>query len=426
MSTNWSPKTIEKLDHVRIIIACSLLMIVGLYFDGAILNIYSGIIADNLGFSRGVFSVFATFRYFFAFLVNLKLLSIFERFGIKRTVCAGVLLVAAVQLALSFSSSLTSVYLVGILAGVAYSFTTLIPSSIIVKNWFNHSQGVALAIVTSSTGIASIIVSPILSRLVTDHGWRFGFRINALTCVIVFVIELFLMLERPHGEEAAPLQKNQRRSGLAEHGSAEEGKKLHPFTRSADGTNLRLLLLIAILYNIGIICIDGSMAVVLIEKGYAQVFATGAAVSVAGFANMAGKLIMGEVNDRLGTHRMAIAWYGIAIFTTGFFLFYNGTSIPAACIGAASVGFISGIYSIPLPALSARLFRTQNAYNSAVSYLSAATCLCFSMANIIFHGLYDRTGSYHLSLIYAFTLACICFCIVVLVVVRNRKAFGHF
>lgn len=187
--------------------------------------------------------------------------------------------------------------------------------------------------------------------------------------------------------------------------------------------NMRTLLVINILYSFSGMCIFANTPAVLTDIGFSTVFATGIATSCNSLANCIGKFGMGRVSDKLGCKKMLLLWYGITPLAILYFMMARTVAVPGGIIGALLAGYIGGIYSIPISITAGLLYEDHTSYTTVVSYCTAAATLCNTCSNIIFHGFYDVSGSYLISLTYAFVLSVVCFVLVKGLILRNRKVF---
>ncbi|MFV0529744.1 MAG: hypothetical protein ACK5MN_13635 [Lachnospiraceae bacterium] len=106
-----------------------------------------------------------------------------------------------------------------------------------------------------------------------------------------------------------------------------------------------------------------------------------------------------------------------------YFLFVRIPITIAGVIGAILAGCLGGIYSIPIPITANILYTDRDTYTKVVSYCTAAATLCNTFSNIIFHGFYDVSGNYIISLMYTLVLSVTCFVLIIGMIRRNRSLF---
>lgn len=175
----------------------------------------------------------------------------------------------------------------------------------IVARWFTRRRGLMTGIVFSGMGLGTMIVPPVVSRLIAAYGWRHSFIIVGVIALVILVLA------------AQFLKPDPRRIGQLPYG--EDGIQSLNTAPEARGATFREALcagsfwLLAAMYFILLTCVIFIMAHIFIH-------ATGVGVSPAGAANIlvilglfsiVGMNIMGMAGDRFGNR---------AAFTMGFFL----------------------------------------------------------------------------------------------------------
>ena len=136
-----------------------------------------------------------------------------DRFGPRKVMLIGVLLMGTGFVVLSRVSSITGFYLAFILMlalGAGLGFAT--PLITAVGNWFVRRQGVAFGLAMSGIGLGGLLV-PLLSWVITQYGWRNAMLVAGITVFIVATPISLLMRHKPeqYGDvpdgEAAPVKE---------------------------------------------------------------------------------------------------------------------------------------------------------------------------------------------------------------------------
>ncbi|MED4585041.1 MFS transporter [Brevibacillus choshinensis] len=108
-----------------------------------------------------------------------------------------ILITAIAFVGFSFSTTLIHFYLFAILMGAGMVGGAMIPTSVLITNWFHDKRGLSLGIALSGSGFGGVILSPFVNWLITAYGWRaaylaLGILIAAvLVPLAVFVIRLY-------------------------------------------------------------------------------------------------------------------------------------------------------------------------------------------------------------------------------------------
>ena len=399
-----------------------LTVVVGLYISGTLMNVYLGLMARDLQLSRSLLSLNGTLRYLIAFGLNLSMDSLVSKLGLKRLILIGLASSGGMLLLFSLSHSLWICYLAGAIGGLGSCLAGLVPMALLVRDWFPQNQGTVLAITSSMTGVAGVLMTPLASAFIGKHGWRPGFQGLALIIGGIFLLEA-LFLENPtegRGEKAGPRTDNKagekrslecraaERADLASP-PAKQGLPGGEKSREPGRGVVWSLVLISALFSLGALCVYSNTAVLLQDIGFPQLFATGTAVSLVSLFNIVGKFVFGRLCDR-SNHmgKILVFWYSLCILAALYFVFYRGSDIRLALPGIFLSGIIGGIYSLPLPLMAGKFFRDSQAYTRMVGRCTAAANLSTAFASFIFHGFYDITNNYVCSLIYAAGLSGVC------------------
>ncbi len=372
-----------------------LILVAGLFFGGTLMGVYTGIISESIGVSRSLFSINSTMRYLVAFGLNISIYKLISKIGLKRLVLLGIGATALMLFIFSRGTSLPTFYIAGIIGGFGSCFAGIVPASIMIRHRFPSSQGVMLAIASSMTGVAGIVITPIVSRIISASSWRTGFTYLSAAALVILVIEwIFLGAKNIEAPEKGA-------------GSRAARQKL-PEREEYEKKFLFLMMLISALFTLGALVLYSNVAVLLQDIGFSQVFATGTAVSIVSFANIFGKFVMGRLCDKYNVNAVLIFWYIMCVVAALYFIVYRGQSLFAAIPGILCIGFVGGIYSIPQPILAGRICKREDTYTQIMGYCTGASNLCGEYSALIIHNFYDVTGTYVSSMLYVAILAVIC------------------
>jgi len=130
-------------------------------------------IASELGFSRAVTSVAASIGRFEGGFEAPLTGWITDRFGPRWIVLVGVFLIGLGLVLMNFINSLWAFYVAwGVIIGTGVNIALALPLDKAITNWFVKKRGQALSIRWMFTGLASMIVLPLITWLITIQDWR--------------------------------------------------------------------------------------------------------------------------------------------------------------------------------------------------------------------------------------------------------------
>ncbi len=297
-----------------------------------------------------------------------------DRLGPGRMVAGGGVLIGTGLLLSSLASSLWQVYLAyGLVLGFGVS-CAFVPSVAAVGGWFERRRGLALGVAVAGSGIGSLLLAPLSSRLIDDHGWRSAMRILAAIGTVALLTAGSVLRARmapTRGGGARALARGNR--------------------------NFALLFWSALIASYGYWVPFVHIVPYAEDRGISTASAA-AVVAIMGIANTLGRIVMGALADRVGRHRMMRASslaLAVALFAWPF-----ARSWGALATFGAVYGLFAGAFIALLPALAGDYF--------GMDRLAGVTGLLFSGAAVgtllgppITGLLFDANGTYTLAVVLA-------------------------
>ena len=121
-----------------------------------------------------------------------------QRFGIRRTMIAALLLLAAAMGGSAFVHSPLQLLLTwGVLAGIGTGTMAMVLGVTIVNRWFEARRGTVLGLLTASTATGQLLFLPLLAWVVSNADWRYVVWIVAGAALLLIPLVALLMPERP-------------------------------------------------------------------------------------------------------------------------------------------------------------------------------------------------------------------------------------
>ena len=102
--------------------------------------------------------------------------------------------VALCTIARSFCPSIWFILPLAFIKGVFFTGSTLLPISILLTMWFKERRGFAISFASIGTSAGGVVLSPVVSYLISDFGWRNSDRIVGIAMFIIVVPCLFLVV----------------------------------------------------------------------------------------------------------------------------------------------------------------------------------------------------------------------------------------
>nr|WP_305794453.1 MFS transporter [Halomarina rubra] len=256
----------------------------------------------------------------FAIYVGAALLGgALDRFGPRRTMAAGALVLGVGLYGTSLSDSYPSLLLTyGLVTGVGMGCLYLVAYAV-VPHWFHRRRGAATGLASAGLGVGLLVIAPSAAELVARSGWRVTFQTLAVALTAVSLLAAAFLADTPEAVGADRSHEFPETSDTA--GGDDDAPEGRPVERSAtDGgtssTNGRsaretVRSLPFVLVVLGWTFIYAPLYVLVnhVVPFAANVGAEWAgvlALSVVGLATSAARLGIGVGADRLGRVRVFV------------------------------------------------------------------------------------------------------------------------
>lgn len=320
-----------------------------------VFSIYQPEIIRLNGFTDAQGSWITTTRSLFILATLLCVNQLCTRFGLRRVMSAGVLLVGLSCLCFAFADRFLLYCAAAALTGVGYCLAGMVPISLAVGRWFQDRQGLALGLASAGSGVSTVFAPVLLTGVVKEQGITAAFLWEGAVMFLCALLVWLLVQDAPGA--AGPYRR--------------PGSVPGPDKRSGgaglSGSQWTLLLLAALF--VGATGGPGfsHLTMLYTSSGYSSLFVAGL-LSYLGAMISLGKIVCGQVYDRLGglggncfafgTLLLALALCTLApiggvllpvLAITAFGLGLSITAVsPARWAGDLCADYESGVRSITL------------------------------------------------------------------------------
>ncbi|MFB7616960.1 nitrate/nitrite transporter [Kitasatospora sp. NPDC056181] len=161
--------------------------------------------ADRFGIGASALSTFSILQVLVYAAMQIPVGLLVDRFGPRRVLLLGILLLSAGQLAFAFSSSFTPALASRAVLGCGDAMT-FISVLRIAARWFPAAKNPFVAQLTGLAGMGgNLVTTVVLARALHSEGWTRTFTGTALLGTAVFALVAFFLREAPAGPAVAPL-----------------------------------------------------------------------------------------------------------------------------------------------------------------------------------------------------------------------------
>jgi MFS family permease len=124
--------------------------------------------------------------------------ALLQRFGVKRTILAALVLIVCGLLA---ARSITHVWQLwaawGLALGIGSGVGGVVFGTTVATRWFAHRRGLIIGMLTASNATGQLVFLPLAARLADLYGWPAALVPAAIACSVMAVMLLLFAVERP-------------------------------------------------------------------------------------------------------------------------------------------------------------------------------------------------------------------------------------
>lgn len=389
-----------------IVLCCTLLMAVGTGIFVNCVGIFVKPVCEDLGFERGTFTLYTTITSVLSMLAMLVFGELYRKKPrrIRLYIAIGGLTGCLVFFGYSLSSKLWHFYMLSAIYGCVATTLAGISVTTLVNNWFVDKRGLATGLAFAGSGVSAAIMTPVLTTVVTDYGWRMGYRTMSLVSFIILIPAMLLIRLEPSDKGLLPY-------GVTPHPS-EEDKRSIPVIEQTGLTRAQAVKTSSFYFqSIGIFCLSlAGMGIsnhaisYFTDIGYSPLTAS-TAMSLVMTIMIGAKILLGAVFDKIGSVRSAILT-GLCMIASTLSIRFAGAGAFMPYVFSVCFGFGYSTLTVPYSYLIGQNFGTRE-FSSIYSLICTLGSLGGGIAATLTGMLYDRLGSYYPVWTIYFVLACL-------------------
>lgn len=377
----------KKFHYGWVICVLGMLMIfvtTGMVSNG--FSIFLPYIRELKGFTNTQTSFLINVRYMVAFASMLSIGLYYKALGMRLGTGLAVIFAGVAFFLYGIADSYGLFCVAAAVSGLGYGMGSMIPVSILMNRWFAKRQALTIGICSAGSGFATIVIPPINTLLVETMSMKAAFLADSIGIFVIGLLVCALMRNQPQDKGLAPFgQQEAAKERKQEDKSAQEERKLP--------VGLWMLVGCASL-TMGVLSNPGfsHLSILYSTEGYSP-YIVSLIVSSMGIVLTFGKIIYGQVTDRVGGFSSTLCFGAILILGHVFccLIFFHVPVICAAQVLAMGIGYPISTVGV---SIWARDFAPPAQYPTVVRRLQvifAGGALIFSSVPGI---LADLTGTY--------------------------------
>lgn len=398
-----------------IVVVCTLIMATMFTLMTSCISLFLVPVTTELEISRSAFGSFTTIFFIVCMILSPVVGKCMEKSNARVVVTVALLVGSLAYAGLSFVNSVAMLYILAVIIGFGSSFSTTVPIAVLLTRWFTDKRGRAMSISFTGSSIGAMILSPFISAMIVDYGWRVAFRVLGLGMLILVVPMAYLLL-RSSPEDMGLKALGADVSTTADHveiKADENGVPLKQLQKSP----------VFWIFILGLFVMLLTMGVMYHMPAHVTGIGFGAEtaarfVSIYSFIAIFGKLFMGHVFDKYGVKAgILLGSVGMALC---FVFLLIAKSFAVLLLVALCYGAGSAHATIFPPTLTSKLYGTRF-YGETFGFVNFFASLSMAINNLVMARAYDATGSYTLAWIIGLSAAVLATVLFMISVNKSEK-----
>ncbi len=388
----WPKETnTQQFNYGWVVVAAGVLMIFVTYGLTYSYSIFFKPLADYFQWDRASVSLIYSMAVIIRGAAAIGTGWMADKFGARKTMIFCGLMMAAGYLLSSQVTTLWQFFLTyAIVEAIGVSGIFGIGSAV-ASRWFTKNRGLALGIIASGSGLGTLLLVPIVERLVAAYQWSQTFIIVGIAAGVLMVGGALFLREPPQTKRTTAIQEKSSATVSVALKDVRFWLVMTCFALFLLGTQMVLVHIVNYATDVGI------------DPLVAATF-----MSVIGGVSLVGRLSTGVVAEKIGLYKSLVLiciFQGIAfillLFTKSVWMFYIfaiffgvayggevtqiplvisrffGTKVMATLMGVAL--FVTGIGGAVGPWLAGKIYDVTGSYNWAFIIGIIASALCVVM-----------------------------------------------
>ncbi len=383
-------------------------------------------LGNEFQWSRAKVSSIVSINIFLYGLIGPFAAALYQRFGLRRTMVAAMLLLSAgYGLSTAATHYWQFVLLWGFVVGAGSGLAATVLGAAVANRWFTERRGLVMGVLTASTATGQLVFLPALASAVkTQNNWRAAPGIVTAATLLVAPVIWFFMRDdprdvglRPFGESGAP--------DVAKPASAAGNPAKRAVTVLLEAVRVRDFWLLAGSFFVCGASTNGLIGTHLVSAafdcGIPEVRAA-SLLAMMGLFDLVGTTASGWLSDRYNTRYLLFIYYGLRGLSLMF--------LPQALLGpVAGLGVFAVFYGLdwiatvpPTVRLTGEVFGREKA-SIVFGWIAASHQVGAAFAALMAGVVRAQVGNYAWAFIGAGAL-CVIAAVMVLPIAKTRPALA--
>ncbi len=250
--------------------------------------------------------------------------ALIERFGVRRVMVGGLLLISG---GLAFVLSLSTLWQLhvywGVVVGIGTGAIANVLGAVVAQRWFHKYRGLIVGLLGAASATGQLAFLPSMIAISDASGWRMAIQVAAIATGLMVIPVLLFMRDRPEDVDVKPL-------GYGEAGQPTPSARADDATRRTPLREALRTLDFWLLAGSFFVCgytTNGLIGTHLLPHALEHGFdstAAASAIGLMGMLNIVGTLASGWLSDRYDNRILLMCYYGFRAASIAFLPFvYN-------------------------------------------------------------------------------------------------------
>ncbi|AMO85769.1 oxalate/formate antiporter family transporter [Solibacillus isronensis B3W22] len=347
-------------------------------------------VSNELGIGMGNLSLYLSI----SAIVTLVFLpfagKLVAKYDIRMLIIIAIILQAGSFVAFSFMNSVWGWYIFALPLAVGGTFITVILGPVLINQWFKKRSGLALGILAATGGVIGAIVQPIVGKTIVSEGWRFSYVAVGVSAIIFVIIATVVFIKKMSKEKGLyPYGTGDTEGGDQSANNAATDKGVTLANAKKSSAFYALLTFFFLITAIASFMMH--IPTYIVTKGFSQEFA-GSAMGVYMLGVVFASLIIGVLNDKIGTKNTTILSMILGMASIFIFLYAASSSV-MIFVALILFAFVTSGIGIIAPSLTSSLFGNKE-YGQIYSTVSLGLAIASIVAIPAYGYIFQFTGSY--------------------------------
>ena len=345
----------------------------------------------EFGWSRGGIMIAFTLTLLISGVISPAMGRLIDRYGAGKVIATGALISGLGFILLTKTNSLASFYIGWTIVGAGGAASGIVPSTVVVSNWFKEHRGTAIGIATTGMGAGGVILAPLIgSYFIPDFGWR--------TSYFAMAIITWLLIPLAFSMRARPAD-----AGLnANEIGTETAIKNKSMSSSPAGLSLRMALSTSAFWLISIAFITSgfsytgafqSQSTYLQDIGFPVTMAA-TVISTVSLGILIGRFFFGWLCDKIKPKYACGIGLGLQLAAILVLFSVQPGSQAAIWLYVGFMGLGMGSWLPTMSMLTSNIFGLAS-YGAIFGMISLSMTIGSAIGPTIVGHIYDSTHTYH-------------------------------